>query len=380
MRILIDCTQIPLVRTGVGLYAEHLLQQISLILQPEDRIYVLVQDDDRDLRDIVDAHQNVSSLVIPSSLFRNRLALAAYEQCMLPWILLYHRIDLVHSLHYTFPIVCPCARVVTIHDMTHSLCPEMHTFGRRVVMSGFARLAMRYAEGVLFVSDSTRKDAERLFGRGGNFRAVTPLAVDLEVFDSIDPESILETLSRLQLVTPYILFVGTLEPRKNISRLVEAFDSLGPQYSDYHLVIAGKLGWHYETALAAIENSPKKERIHRLGYVPSADKPALIAGCDLLVYPSLYEGFGLPALEGMAAGVPVITSNISSLPEVTGNAAILVDPSSVEEIAAAMKTVLSDHIHRERLRKAGREQARRFSWEATARLTYVAYLKLSGYP
>jgi glycosyltransferase involved in cell wall biosynthesis len=380
MRILIDSTQVPVERTGVGIYADQLIPQIASIVPPQDRLFLLLQSDDAYLHGLVAAHPRVAALTIPSSIFRNRLALGVYEQCVLPFILLAHRIDVVHSLHYTFPLLSPCAQVVTLHDMTHWLHPGLHTRGRTIVMSRFARLAMQHAEAVLFVSDSTRKDAERLFGSGNNLRTVTPLAVDHAAFTDIQPAAIDETLARLGIERPYILFLGTLEPRKNIVRLIHAFDSLGKKFAQYKLVIAGKPGWHYEAILEAVENSPNKARILRLGYVAPEDKAPLIAGCDALVYPSLYEGFGLPVLEGMAAGAPVITGNASSLPEIAGDAALLVDPSSTEQIAAAMRSVLSDETLRARMRIASRRQAAKFSWGQTARTTYAAYRRLDPDP
>jgi glycosyltransferase involved in cell wall biosynthesis len=377
MRILIDSTQIPLSRTGAGLYAEHLLQEMPAALGPEDRLFVLVQSDDRTFRDLADAHENLTPIVLPSSVFRNRVALTFYEQAILPVIALRRRIDVIHSLHYTFPLLCPRPRVVTLHDMTHPLFPEMHTFGHRTVMSAFDRLAMRHAEAVLFVSESTRRDAERLFGAGRNLRAVTPLAVDHAAFDGVPDAAIADVRSRVGIAEPYILFLGTLEPRKNIPRLIAAFDTIAERHPNHRLVVAGKPGWHYAPALDAIDRSPHKDRIHRVGFVDPNDKPALIAGCDALVYPSLYEGFGLPVLEGMAAGAPVIAGNVSSIPEVAGEAAVLVDPYSVDEIANALDSLLSDSSYRERLRRAGKEQAKKFSWRTTAGLTYGAYRALA---
>jgi glycosyltransferase involved in cell wall biosynthesis len=377
MRILIDSTQIPLSRTGAGLYAEHLLQEMPAVFRPEDRLFVLVQSDDRAFRELADTHENLTPLVLPSSVFRNRIALTFYEQAILPFIALRRRIDVIHSLHYTFPLLCACPRVVTLHDMTHPLFPEMHTFGHRTVMSAFDRLAMRHAEAVLFVSESTRRDAERLFGAGRNLREVTPLGVDHATFEGISRGTIAETLSRLGIAEPYILFLGTLEPRKNIPRLIAAFDSIAERHPNHRLVVAGKPGWHYAPALEAIDRSPHKDRIHRIGFVDPKDKPALIAGCEALVYPSLYEGFGLPVLEGMAAGAPVIAGNVSSIPEVAGEAAALADPYSVSELAKALDSVLSDSAYREHLRRAGKEQAKKFSWKATAQLTYEAYRALA---
>lgn len=373
MRILIDSTPIPVARTGVGIYADHLIEELAAILRPVDRLFVLVQSDDTYLRNLIGRQPNLTAIVVPSSMFRNPLALAWYEQCVLPWILLARRIDLIHSLHYRFPLLCHCPRVVTLHDMTHSLWPEMHTRGRRMAMSKFATLALRRAEGVLFVSDSTRRDAERLAGRGNNFRAVTPLAVDRTAFDEFSAVVVRDSLVRLNIQQPYILFLGTLEPRKNLVRLIHAFESLGPEYAGYRLVVAGKPGWHCDATFDAIENSPSKARIQRLGYVAPEDKGPLIAGCSVLVYPSLYEGFGLPVLEGMAAGIPVITSNISSMPEIAGDAALFIDPLSTERIADAIRSVLSNTTLAQHMRDAGKLRAAKFSWKETARLTYAAY-------
>lgn len=378
MRVLIDSTQLPLTRTGVGIYGERLIEQISSIARDEDEIFILVQSDDSRLRSLLASRANLLPIVIPSQIFRNRLALALYEQCVLPWMLLRRQVDVVHSLHYTFPLWSPCRRVVTLHDMTFFLWPDLHTRGRKIIFSRFIRLAMRQAEGVLFVSESTRTDAERLFGHGHNLRAVASLGIDDTSFANVPSSRIAEALSRLGIEGPYILFLGTVEPRKNIPRLVEAFHSLAKKYPRHALVIAGKLGWNYEATMNAISNSPYSGRIHRLGYVAPEDKQPLIAGCDVLAYPSLYEGFGLPVLEGMAAGVPVVTSNVSSMPEVAGSGALLVDPTSAEEIANAIDAVLSDDSCRSRLRQAGRIQAKKFTWEATARRTYAVYRELAN--
>jgi glycosyltransferase involved in cell wall biosynthesis len=373
MRILIDTTQIPLARTGVGIYAENLIKEIAVILRPEDTLFLLIQDDDQSLRMWISKHAQIRPLHVPSRFFRNRIALALYEQCILPWVLLQNHIDIVHSLHYTFPLFCPCSRIVTIHDMTFFLCPQMHTRSKRVVMPFFIKMALRYAEGVLFVSESTRKDAERMFGPESNLRAVTPLGVEEACFAVVPQQSKKDTLSRLKVKVPYILYLGTLEPRKNVLRLIQAFELIGNKYPQHALVIAGGLGWNYKPTLDAIEQSPLKHRILRLGYIASEDKLPLIAGCDLMAYPSLYEGFGLPVLEGMAAGVPVVTSNVSSLPEVAGPGAALIDPFSLEELAKAIETVVENRKYRDSLIVAGKQQAKAFRWEKTAELTYHAY-------
>jgi glycosyltransferase involved in cell wall biosynthesis len=379
MRVLIDCTQIPLKRTGVGVYADELLKELPKLLQAYDTLYVLIQSDDTVLREILSVTENVCVLTASSRFLRNRLLLAIYEQLILPWILLRKKIDVVHSLHYTHPLVCPCARAVTIHDMTFFLIPEMHTTARKLIFSFFIKRALHRAEAVIFVSESTKRDAQRICGVINDRQFVIPLGVDTPRFTEISESRRKATLLRLNIDRPYILFVGTMEPRKNVKRLIHAFERLGPYSNQYKLIIVGRLGWDYEDTLQAIQNSPLKHNILRLGYLAAADKAVLLAACDLLVYPSLYEGFGLPILEGMAAGAPVITSVTSSLPEVAGRAAVLVNPECTEEIASSMRAVLSDTTYAKSLREAGRMRAREFTWEKTASLTYKAYQKAEEY-
>jgi glycosyltransferase involved in cell wall biosynthesis len=202
---------------------------------------------------------------------------------------------------------------------------------------------------------------------------VTPLVVSPSFFSPPPAQAIQDTLQRHQIRSPYVLFLGTIEPRKNVDRLIAAFEGIGEKYPQHVLVIAGRLGWAYESVLAKIEASPLKQRILRLGYVSSADRLALLAACEVLVYPSIYEGFGLPVLEGMAMGRPVITSNVSSLPEVAGDAAITIDPTRTEQLEEALDHVLSDVELRKVLGEKGRRQAAKFSWSQTAERTYEAY-------
>jgi glycosyltransferase involved in cell wall biosynthesis len=179
---------------------------------------------------------------------------------------------------------------------------------------------------------------------------------------------------RLGLTEPYILFVGTLEPRKNLARLVTAFER-AVRASDlpHHLVLAGNRGWKNEALDQAIDASPCRERIHRVGYVSDADLPCWYAGAALVAYPSLEEGFGLPPLEAMACGAPVVTSNCSAIPEVVGEAALTVDPLDVEALASAMGRVLTEPALAEALRALGRIRAKQFSWEEVARRYRTVY-------
>ena len=373
MKILLDFTQIPVDRTGAGVYAENLIQELVHILSPTDVLFLLIHDDELLVPQFVDKVANVRVLTIPSRIFRNRAALIFYEQFLLPWLLSIKSIDVIHSLHYTHPFFSPAARVVTFHDLTFFLWPQLHTRARRTIMPIFIRLAWKRAESIIFVSASTRRDAEKLLPVSKSIRTVIPLGVKSDFFLRFRNDEIQDALQRLNIHHPYLLFLGTVEPRKNLIRLLHAFEKIAERQPDCILVIAGKLGWDYEPVIETIAASNFRERILHMGYVSETDKRVLLAGCIMLVYPSLYEGFGLPVLEAMAAGAPVITSKVSSLPEVAGEAAILIDPESVDQLASAMQLLLDEPVRLNKFKELGPERAKIFSWKKTATETYKAY-------
>jgi len=380
MKVLIDLTQIPLRRTGVGVYVDHLVSNLIPLLRADDSLILVIQSDEIALRHAVRGFLNVDLVTIPSNVFRNRAILMAFEQLILPMIAWRRKANVIHSIHYTHPLVSLTPRVVTIHDLTFLLFPQMHTRGRRWIMPFFIRRAMKHAEAVIFVSKATQSDAEQMLSAGRNLRAVVPLGVAPMLPIPQDGHSSDRVLSGMEVSRPYLLFVGTIEPRKNIGRIVQAFERIAEGHPELALVLAGKLGWHTDEIVAAIANSPVHSRIHHLGFVSEIEKSALLSNCEMLVYPSLYEGFGLPVLEAMAAGAPVITSNLSSMPEVAGDAAVLVDPSSTDAIAAAMKRILDSKGLAEERREAGYRQVALFTWRRTAELTYRLYLEMLATP
>jgi glycosyltransferase involved in cell wall biosynthesis len=374
MRILVDFTPIPLQRAGAGVYAENLVRRLPSFLGPDDVLFLLLQKDEVTLPPLFAGRKNVRLLFLPSRVFRNRLMSMLSEQLIVPWLLLFYKIDVVHTLHYMVPLWAPARRVVTFHDLTHLLRPEMHTRARRLLMPVFVRSGWRFADVILFVSASTRRDAERILPRGRNgLNTVAPLGVGAEAFNRPADEDLRNGLRFLEIEQPYLLFIGTIEPRKNLLRIIHAFENIASQFPQHVLILAGGLGWGFEPVLAAIAGSPVRDRIRHLGYISEENKRVLLAGGDLLVYPSLYEGFGLPVLEAMAAGIPVVTSNISSLPEVVGSAAPMVDPESEEQLTAAMALLLSDRDLAKKYSSLGQQRARMFSWENTAAETYKAY-------
>lgn len=255
--------------------------------------------------------------------------------------------------------------VLTVHDLSPLLMPEFYSWKDRVWhwVINLNKLVKR-ANKIIAVSEFTKVSLIEKLKIPASKITVAQLGVDHENFrPNLSVDKLRDVRNTYSLPGDYILFVGTVEPRKNLSRVIEAFEQVNDPVS---LVIAGKLGWKYAAILKQIEQSPKRRFIKLLGYVPETDKPYIIKLARAFVWPSLYEGFGLPILEAMAVGTPVITSNVSSLPEVAGDSAILVNPFNVGDIAIGIQTLLTDDSVREHYIKAGLERSKKFTWENCA--------------
>lgn len=264
----------------------------------------------------------------------------------------------------------------TLHDLTCWLLPEMHQAANVIGAHRFADRVLRDAAGVIAVSENTRKDAVHLLGLPPERIEVIYPGV-AEAFFEVPPQSIEAARARYKLQRPYVLFVGAIEPRKNLGRLLEAWEGLPESArAEYDLVVAGPPGWGDRSILDRLRAG--EAGVHYLGYVPEADLPPLTAGATVFVYPSLYEGFGLPVVQALAAGVPVITSAVSALPEVAGDAAVLVDANSVAELRSAIDRLLSSESLRRELASKGVRRAAHFRWERCAQDSLRFFEKVAG--
>jgi glycosyltransferase involved in cell wall biosynthesis len=259
---------------------------------------------------------------------------------------------------------------VTIHDLSFLFYPRSFRVVNRLYLRLLTRLSVQRAGRVLAVSASTRRDVIRYYGVPAEKVDVVYNGVD-PAFEPLPGDQVAVFRARQGLPDRFILFVGTLEPRKNVARLIRAYAQL-PRSRPPLLLVGGK-GWFYEDIFRLVEEMDLSADVHFVGYVPAEDLPLWYNAADLFVYPSLYEGFGLPPLEAMACGTPVVASTSSSLPEVVGDAGLLVDPADTAGLAAALQAGVSDAGVRARLRQAGPERARQFSWQATARETVDSY-------
>ncbi|HXF70973.1 MAG TPA: glycosyltransferase family 1 protein [Thermoflexus sp.] len=279
--------------------------------------------------------------------------------------------DLVYSPDFLLPPTLPGRRtLLTVHDLSFEIMPETLPEPLVAYLRRNVPRAVRRATHILADSESTRQDLIRLWGVSPERITVLYSGVDPRFRPIEDPGEHARVRARYGLGSwPFLLTVGTVQPRKNYPRLIEAFGALVREgvFPEGHLVIVGEEGWKAEGTFEAIRRSGMAERIHWLGFVADEDLPVLYSMAAAFVLVSRYEGFGLPALEAMACGTPVVVSRTSSLPEVVGEAGVQVDPESVEEIARGLRVVLTDPERRSALRAAGLERARQFTWEAAAR-------------
>ena len=254
--------------------------------------------------------------------------------------------------------------VLAVYDMVAWLDGASAQRRAAVIERLTLRPAIERAAAVMAISDATRCDLVARYPSAGHKTTVVPLAAD----ERFRPGDGAATLERHGVARPFVLVVGTLEPRKNLPRLIEAFVGLDRELRErYRLVLAGADGWQTEETFASI--AEHRDAVTTLGYVSDDDLAALYRSAEVVCYPSLYEGFGLPVLEAMQSGVAVLTSATSSMPEVGGDAALYVDPLDVDDIRSGLRDLLADPDRRDRLARLGRERSERFSWEATARET-----------
>ncbi len=288
-----------------------------------------------------------------------------WEHLLAPWHIGAARLEAVHSMLNVVPLAAPTRHVVTIHDLSFMRMPGAHPTHRRWYLTAATWLSARRARTVLADSHATKDDVVELLGADPD-RVHVVYPGSEAAFHPRAEAHVQAFRHNNALVRPFVLFVGTLEPRKNVDVLVRAFGVVARDGFAGDLVLAGGSGWATEAIDAALAESPVRDRIRRIGYVKQEDLPYWYCAADLVVYPSSYEGFGIPVLEAMASGTPVITSNRSSLPEVAGDAALTVDPRDVAQLATAMTVVLASPERRATMRERGLAQARRFDWTVAA--------------
>lgn len=366
MRIGYDMSPMTAQRSGVGRYCHYLLEAM-VRLAPE----VSWRGFSSGIRRIEDsAFPMVRRRHVP---LPTRALYTAWSRFRRPRVdRLLGGLDVFHATNYVLPPVDSARRVLTLYDMAFAVRPDLCS---PKVIGPFTRATARFAsqaDAILTCSEASKADIVSQLGVPPEHVTVAPGAVAPGFGECAPEQARARVRERYGLEDPYILFAGTLEPRKNLRALVTAYARLVPGIP-HRLVLLGAPGWRFEALLQTIDETGMTDRVVRPGYVPDDDLACFYAAAGLFAFPSLYEGFGLPVLEAMACGCPVVTARNSSLPEVAGDAAFFVDAESTESIAEGLWRVLREDDLRDALRARGYEQAARFTWDEAARRTLAVY-------
>ncbi len=359
MRVTIDATSALLRSAGVKSYTYHWVRSLQKLARPGEEIHAFPY-----LKDFGRLAHESSTLSKRQTI--PRLALLYGVNIggapILDTVL--RGSDIFHGSNQVRLAPRRARLTGTIHDLTAFLMPQLHTPGNVKADQAFAERVLKRADALIAVSENTRQDAIRVLN-------IDPEKITT-IYSGVPEEYFGATPARKK--KPYVLSVGTIEPRKNLDTLLDAWKLLpGDLRNEYDLIFAGPLGWGTEATLARIQREAKY-----LGYVQEEDMPALFAGATIFAYPSLYEGFGFPVVQAMAAGVPVLTSNTSCLPEVAGEGAICVDPKSPKEIAAALEKLLSSAELRATIASRGQKRAQRYRWIICAAQSLDLFRKITN--
>ena len=369
MRVAIDARKLH--DFGIGTYTRNLLRYLARL--DRDSEYVLLCHEP-DLGIGAQLGPNFRTVLESSANYSLR------EQVHVPWVLRRERPDVFHAPHYVLPAATRCRAVVTIHDCIHLMFPQ-YLPNRAAYI--YARVSMwtavRRSHRILTVSEASKRDIIHFFNVPPEKIVVVYNAIDERFRTAPSEEVVARVRERYQLAQAFVLYVGNIKPHKNLVRLIEAYDLLRSRgFDDMKLLIIGD----EISKLPALRRAVHRHKLHKhvrfLGYLSDDTLAVLYRLAGVFVFPSLYEGFGLPPLEAMACGTPVVTSNVSSMPEVVGDAAVLVDPYEVDSIADGMQRVLSDSTLSAELRTKGIARAKEFSWERSVARTRELYQEVAA--
>ena len=363
MRIAIDVRKLH--DFGIGTYVRNLLRQLSRLDHDTEYVLLCQHDDQQAVRELGENFRAVTESAGPYSVS---------EQLSVPLHLGRASPQLFHTPHYVLPVLTPCRSIVTIHDCIHLIFPQ---YLRHRMAHAYARTmfwtAVHRASRILTVSEASKNDILRFFGVPSERVTVIYNAIDDRFHEEPPEEQLVRVRERYQLHNRFLMYAGNVKPHKNLERLIDAFVLLRKKgLDDLQLLITGSEISRYSTLRRAVHRHNLHKHVRFLGYQSEDTLAALYRLADIFVFPSLYEGFGLPPLEAMASGTPVVVSNVSSLPEVVGDAGVLVNPYDPQAIADGISRLLDDPQLRRELIARGLVRARAFSWpESVKRIRQI---------
>jgi glycosyltransferase involved in cell wall biosynthesis len=375
MRVAIDLTALNARASGIDRYLLGLVRSLAL-LERGAEFFLFVNAEDR--ARFAGLHQLPRHCHVLPCCFRPRIFRLFFQQLLQPLLLYALRIDVLHSPTFIMPLWRGRARhVLTIHDMSSFVLPHCHPPIRRgPLYERIVRGGIRRADLITVPSSSVKADILRFVDDVSEERVrVIACGID-DAFHPRDAAEVMPVLKHLAIPTPYVLYLGTLDPRKNLPMLIDAFAEIVVDGRSEHLVLGGDAGWSPNELLSRVARNGLRDRIHLAGYIEESDLPFVYAGATLFVYPSLLEGFGFPPLEAMATGVPVVASDTSSLRENLAGAATLVPSDDAKQLEVAMRTLLTDEAARLSAVEAGLKRSQSYRWDRFAAETFACYEEL----
>jgi glycosyltransferase involved in cell wall biosynthesis len=354
---------------GTGTYTNMMVRHMLAADRSND--YVLLYDDPSRLGAYA-AHPNVTEVAVRS---RSKLV---WDQFVVPWLARRYGVDVIFNLKMAVPFLAPCHTAFVQHGADWFVMPEQYPLSDRLYVKLFARLYWRRADRIVAVSADTEQRLARLMDSKTAAKLHTIChGVDPKFGATADGQTLARLREQYGVQAPFVLYLGQIYPMKNVGGLIRAFSQVLDRVP-HNLVLVGKANPRSAAELALIEQLGLRGRVRCIGWVRDEDVPLFYQAADLFAFPSLYEGFGIPIIEAMAAGCPVVTSTAGACPEVAGDAAILVDPRDANSIAAGIFRGLTDSVLREQLRERGRARAHEFTWEKSARQTIAMLETLAG--
>jgi glycosyltransferase involved in cell wall biosynthesis len=353
-------------KTGVEWYAWHLIQELKKIIPPEVEVI------------LYSAEPLVGELGVLPANWRSKVLRwpprFLWTHFRLSWEMLWHQPDLLFVPAHVGPFWSPKKLIVTIHDVAFMAVPQAYSRQGKFYLNFFNRLDSRRARKIITISEYSQKDILKFYPRAKDKIEVIPLAYDADRYQQLNnPDKIAEVLKKYQITQPFFLSVSRLEVKKNTDGIIRAFGQTN--LVDHQLVLVGKPGRWYDQVAAELDRCPLKSKINLPGWVAEEDVPYLMNAAEAFIFPSWYEGFGIPILEAMACGCPVITANTTACPETAGQAGILIDPADSQALAEAMIKLAQDKNYRQQLIVAGLARVQQFSWQKTAQTTWEAIKK-----
>jgi glycosyltransferase involved in cell wall biosynthesis len=358
-------------KTGIGWCAENILLNLRHEVKSSYSLNFFTLGYDKQRLRNIEKYKERGYELRKCSWFHDVVFKLLSEFFQIPYALFFgHDADITLFFNYIVPAGVKGKKVVMVHDMAYKAYPETVRERTRFMLNKSLQKSCKRADKIITVSEFSKLEIIKYLGIDENKIVIMPNGVDLSIFHpNFSEKDICRVTEKYGIPREYLLFLGTIEPRKNLERLIRAYALLKAEMPDVpKLVLAGGKGWLYESIFETVKVLNMESDIIFTGYVNEEDSPILINGAKIFLFPSLYEGFGMPPLEAMACGTPVIVSNVASLPEVVGDAALHVDPYSIDSIKDGIKDLIEDEKKRNELSASGIERAKQFTWDKSAEI------------